>query len=302
MRLNLKKLSTMKLFNRSLYSLCVALGIISTMGAQIQTTDLPEPGFEKRIEIYVNEIRLIDTHEHLITEEERIQKAGQLDFTYLFSHYANEDLISASNMKGIMNIVFSNDFPLEDRWELFNPFFKEMRNTGYARAALLAANDIYGIRELNEDSYAVLSEKIRENSKPGLYRSILKERSGIELSIIDGGHRQFDTLFYRHVERFDKFIQVSSKTEIVKLGSDYGIDVISIDDYINTLRKAFEAGVDYKMVGVKTALAYQRILKFNNTSTPRAQSIFEALLSEEIVNVAEIKAFQDFMLPFSKHI
>ena len=296
MRLNLKKLSTMKLFNRSLYSLCVALGIISTMGAQIQTTDLPEPGFEKRIEIYVNEIRLIDTHEHLITEEERIQKAGQLDFTYLFSHYANEDLISASNMKGIMNIVFSNDFPLEDRWELFNPFFKEMRNTGYARAALLAANDIYGIRELNEDSYAVLSEKIRENSKPGLYRSILKERSGIELSIIDGGHRQFDTLFYRHVERFDKFIQVSSKTEIVKLGSDYGIDVISIDDYINALRKAFEAGVDYKMVGVKTALAYQRILKFNNTSTPRAQSIFEALLSEEIVNVAEIKAFQDFMM------
>ena len=286
----------MKLINKSLFTLCIASGMISTNSAQIQTTDLPEPGFEKRIETYVNEIRLIDTHEHLITEEERIQKADQLDFTYLFSHYANEDLISASNMKGIMNIVFSNDFPLEDRWELFNSFFKEMRNTGYARAALLAANDIYGISELNEDSYAVLSEKIRENSKPGLYRSILKERSGIELSIIDGGHRHYDTLFYRHVERFDHFIQVSSKTEILKLGSDYGINVRSIDDYMNALRKAFEAGVDYKMVGVKTALAYQRILKFNNTSTPRAQSIFEALLREEVVNAGDIKAMQDFMM------
>ncbi len=221
-------------------------GIFSSLLAQIQTTYLPEPGFEKRIEKYVNEIRLIDTHEHLITEEERIQKADQLDFTYLFSHYANEDLISASNLKGIMNIVFSNDFPLEDRWELFNPFFKEMRNTGYARAALLAANDIYGIGDINDDTYTILSKKIREKSKPGLYKSILKDKSGIELSIIDGGHRKYDTLFYRHVERFDNFIQVSSKTEIKDLGNKYGIDTKSIDDYIKTLRKAFKEGVDYK--------------------------------------------------------
>ncbi len=130
------------MINKSFLSICIASTMISTHSAQIQTTDLPEPGFEKRIEKYVNEIRLIDTHEHLITEEERIEKADQLDFTYLFSHYAIEDLISASNLKGIMNIVFSNDFPLVDRWELFKPFFKEMRNTGYARAALLACRKV----------------------------------------------------------------------------------------------------------------------------------------------------------------
>ena len=286
----------MKLINKSLYSLCIALGMISTNSAQIQTTDLSEPGFEKRIETYVNEIKLIDTHEHLITEEERIQKADQLDFTYLFSHYANEDLISASNMKGIMNIVFSNDFPMEDRWELFNPFFKEMRNTGYARAVLLAAKDIYGIKDINEATYMALSEKIRENSKPGLYQSILKDMSGIELSILDGGHRQFDTLFYRHVERFDQFIQVSSKTEIQKLGNDYTVDVQSLDDYINALQKAFKAGVEYKMVAVKTALAYQRTLKFNNISKERAQTVFNTLLREEVVTADEIKALQDFMM------
>ncbi len=99
-----------------------------------------------------------------------------------------------------------------------------------------------------------------------------------------------------HVERFDHFIQVSSKTEILKLGSDYGINIRSIDNYIYALRKAFEAGVDYKMVGVKTALAYQRILKFNNTSSERAQTVFEALLREEVINTGDIKAFQDFMM------
>ena len=120
----------MKRLNRSLCSLCLALGMISTTGAQIQTTELPEPGFEKRIKAYVN-----------------------------------EDLVSASNMKGIMNIVFSNDFPLEDLWELFNPFFQKMRNTGYARAVLLAANDIYGIRELNEDCIRFCQKKSVRTAK-----------------------------------------------------------------------------------------------------------------------------------------
>ncbi len=286
----------MKLSNKSLTTFCIILVFFRNSIAQIQTTDLPESGFKERIEKYVNEIRLIDTHEHLITEEERIEKAGQLDFTYLFSHYANEDLVSASNLKGIMNIVFSNDFPLEDRWELFKPFFKEMRNTGYARAVLLAVKDIYGLSDIDDDTYVSLSEKIREKSKPGLYKSILKEKSGIDLSIIDGGHRKYDTVFYRHVERFDHFIQVSSKTEIAGLGNNYGINVRSIDDYINALQKAFEAGVDYKMVGVKSALAYQRILKFNNTSTERAQAVFDALFRDEVVNAGQIKALQDFMM------
>jgi hypothetical protein len=280
----------------TLIILCMTWGISSSSNAQIQTTDLPEAGFEKRIEKYVNEIRLIDTHEHLITEEERIQKADQLDFTYLFSHYANEDLVSASNMKGIMNIVFSTDFPLEERWELFYPFFKEMRNTAYARAAMLAAKDIYGVKEINDESYLSLSEQIRENSKPGLYQSILKDKSGIELSIVDGGHRHYDTLFYRHVERFDHFIQVSSKTEIVKLGSDYDINITSIDDYILALRLAFEAGVEYNMVAVKSGLAYQRILKYDNTSRERATDIFNAIFREGDIKAEEIKALQDFMM------
>ncbi len=62
--------------------------------AQIQTTDFPKEGFDKRIEDYVNDLWIIDTHEHLTLEEERVQKADRLDFTYLFSHYTG-DLISA---------------------------------------------------------------------------------------------------------------------------------------------------------------------------------------------------------------
>jgi len=286
-----------KIFTRNyLVPFGILLCCFGQLAAQIQTTDLPEPGFEERIEAYVNEIKLMDTHEHLITEEERIQRADQLDFSYLFSHYAKEDLISASNMKGIMNMVSSDDFPLETRWELFSPFLKEIRNTAYTRAVMLAAKDLYGIEDINEETYVSLSEKVRESSKPGLYQWVLKDKAGIELSLMDGGHRQLDTLFYRHVERFDNFIQGASKTEILKLGSEYGVEISSLDDYVNALRKAFEAGVEYKMVAVKSGLAYQRILKYNNTSAQRAQSIFENLLQENALNPEDIKALQDYMM------
>jgi len=67
--------------NKLYFTFFITLSFIGNIIAQIQTTDLPQPGFETRIEKYVNEIKLIDTYEHLITEEERIQKADQLDFT-----------------------------------------------------------------------------------------------------------------------------------------------------------------------------------------------------------------------------
>lgn len=264
--------------------------------AQIQTTDFPKEGFEKRIEDYVNSLWLIDTHEHLTLEEDRIKKADKLDFTYLFEHYTIEDLISASNQKGLMSMIFANSFPLADRWELFKPFFRETRNTAYTRASMMAAREIYGIKDINDDTYAELSDRIREASKPGLYRKILKDKAKIELSIVDIGHRRLDKEFYRHVERFDNFIIVSSFTEIQRLGDRYNISVNTLEDFVKALRVAFKEGLDYEMVGVKSALAYQRILKYDNTPQKKAETVFNKLSKGENVSREEIKALQDYMM------
>lgn len=274
----------------------ILLLMISNSHAQIQTTDFPKEGFEKRITDYVNDIWIIDTHEHLLMEEDRIEKADELDFTYLFSQYTIEDLISASNEHGLMGMLFTNSFPIEDRWELFKPFLKEMRNTGYARASLMAARDIYGVEDLNDDTYALLSKKIRDASKPGLYKKILKDKARIELSILDGGHGSPDKDFYRHVERFDQFIAISSITEVKELGNRYNVDIQSLDDFLKSLRIAFEEGINYEMVGVKSGLAYNRILQYDNIPREQVQVIFDKLKQQESVSKIEVKAIQDYMM------
>ena len=42
---------------------------------------------------YIDQIKLADTHEHLIAES--IRNQSELDFTYLMPMYLNSDLISA---------------------------------------------------------------------------------------------------------------------------------------------------------------------------------------------------------------
>jgi len=270
--------------------------LFTTATAQVQIVDDPKPGYEERISSTVNQIRIIDTHEHLTSEEHRIKNAQNLDFTNLFKHYAKEDLISASNKKGLVELIYNTDFPLKDRWEILQPIYKSMRATGYGRVPLIAARDLYGISEINESTIEELSIKIRESSKPGFYSKILKEKAGIDLSIQDMGHQKFDPEFYRHVERFSQFALISSGSEINNLGKQYDTTINSLADYLELLRTAFVEGVNSGMVGVKTGAAYLRILKFDNVSKEKGEGVFSALLNNSPVSSEDIKAIQDYLM------
>lgn len=272
--------------------------IVNTVFSQVQIVDPPDADFEVRIKQAISEIQIIDTHEHLAREDERLKSSANVDFTYLFRHYAKEDLISASNndYKGIVELVYNTSLPLTDRWQLFHPLYEAMRSTGYGRVPLIAARDLYGVSDINETTIEELSSKMRDASKAGLYRSILKEKAKIELSIQDMGHRKFDQNYFRHVERFDNFISISSGSEIIDLGAQYDIQVKTIDDFKNALRKAFTSAVEIGAVGVKSGLAYNRILKYDNVSEKKAIEIFNSLLNKSSVSAENIKALQDYIM------
>ncbi len=275
----------------------VMLLMINFSYAQIQTTSLPKEGFEKRIEDYVNNLWIVDTHEHLILEEERLQKAETIDFSYLFSsYYSKGDMISAGILSDLLSMIFAYPIPVEERWTFFKPYLDAVRNTAFQRAPLFAAKDIYGIDDINDSTALILSQRIREATKPGLYKKILKEKGKIELSILDAGHQRFDRDFYRHVERFDNFIYISSFSKIKSLGEQYKINVKSLQDFVKSLRVAFEEGLDYGMVGVKSGLAYERIIKYDNTPKEAAEAVFNKMINKENVSQEEIKALQDYMM------
>ena len=269
---------------------------VSSVSAQVQIVDSPKPGYEKRITSVVNQIRIIDTHEHLATEEQRIELRDKIDFTYLFRHYSKEDLISAGNKKGLVELIYNTDFSLKDRWEILQPLYKAMKTTGYGRVPLIAARDLYGISDINESTIEQLTSRMKEANKAGWYKHVLKEKAKIDVSIQDMGHQKFDPDFYRHVERFTQFAMVSSASEIKDLCNPYNMPVKNMEDYLNVLRKAFTEGVNSGMVGVKIGLAYKRILKFENVSKEKGEKVFSLVLTNSAVNSVDLKALQDYLV------
>jgi uncharacterized protein len=278
---------------------CIILMTFACAFSQIQTTDLPQPGFKDRIRKAVNDIWIIDTHEHLETEEQRLGKKD-LDFTYLYSHYANEDLISASHSQGLVSVILGRNFSLSDRWELFKAFYDDMRNTGYARAAIIAAKDLYGISDLNDNTYLELSEKMRQANKPGLYRSILKDKARIDLSILDVGEVPFDPDFFRHVVRFDNFINVYTIAEIKRLCLNFEISEPTLENFCVALKKTFEKAMVPAVIGVKSGLAYNRILKYDNITKEEAEHVFVKLKNWDSKKgrpeFKDVKPLQDYMM------
>lgn len=158
----------------------------------------------------IDQIRLIDTHEHLPDEAERI--ARKVDaLSELFLHYASSDAVASGlSLKDLARIRDVNE-PLENRWRLLEPYWLNFKNTGYARAILLAIRDIYGFEELTANTVLPLSLKMQEMNRPGLYELVLKEKSGVDLSIRDAGaFRGAKTPYFVDVYRFDDFITASS--------------------------------------------------------------------------------------------
>jgi hypothetical protein len=115
----------------------------------------------------IDAIRLVDTHEHLLSEEERNRAAH--DFGYLFPHYASSDLVSSGMPPALLEAVRGAarpvlmermarigwirkpppfaaptraDLSLEERWAALAPYWDRIRHTGYGTCLRIAIRDL----------------------------------------------------------------------------------------------------------------------------------------------------------------
>ena len=184
----------------------------------------------KRITDAVGAIRLVDTHEHLFSEEERNRAA--LDFGYLFPHYASSDLISSGMPPAVLESVRATARPvlvermarigwirkpppfaapsdptlsLDDRWAALAPYWESIRTTGYGTCLRIAIRDLFGEPDLNQQTYRRLSEAIAASRRAGWYRHVLKEKARIAVSIQDDYRTGVDRELFAPVVRLEHF-------------------------------------------------------------------------------------------------
>jgi len=122
---------------------------------------------------------VIDTHEHLPPENDMVSRQADV-FTRLYCHYSITIAIT-SGLKIQQMELHDTGVPLDERWRRFRPCLAAIRDTGYARAAQAAVRELYGIEDINDDTYVEISRRLQEGNTPGLYQRILGEKCGAKV-------------------------------------------------------------------------------------------------------------------------
>jgi predicted TIM-barrel fold metal-dependent hydrolase len=236
---------------------------------------MDKPSSLQEIKEHVDGLRIIDTHEHLAQEHERIGHDVDVLSTF-FSHYASSDLLSAGMPEEDLSTIRDGSKPLDERWALFEPWWEEIRNTGYARALEIAVRDLYGVDGIDSATYRELSQRMQERNVEGLYRWVLKERSGIDISINNVNVEEMDREFFAPVWGFSEYVLIKERGDLETLGQRAGGRIHTLKSLESAMKAEFDRQQD-RIVGVKIALAYNRSIYFEKTSYSEAEEAFNEI-------------------------
>ena len=245
------------------------------------------PDLYDRLSAEIDKIRLVDTHEHLEPEPDRLAK--KVDFFRWFLHYASADLVSSGMSLPDLETIRNPDKPLDERWSLFAPHWENMKNTSYARALLITARDLFGVDQINRKTAAQLSEQLAAANKPGFYRWVLQEKAGIDCCIWDGLAKisneavevpeGVDRNFFVPVMRFEHYILVRNRLALAKIEAESNRAIHSLDDLLSAADDRMERALKAGAVGIKIGLAYLRSLKFDKTTHADAERVFNRIFT-----------------------
>ncbi|MEN8157190.1 MAG: amidohydrolase family protein [Bacteroidota bacterium] len=255
-------------------------------------------GYEARIEAEVDRIRIVDTHEHLSHEYMMLERKAHapLDFSILFDLYIFDDMASVGYTKAIQEKIRDVSIPVRERWMILEPYWKKVETTSYARMVKIMARDIYGVDEINENTVEELSKRINDAYQPGWYKTVLKDKSQIDISVLDFNLMDVNEDFFVHVQRFEEFVLVYSAPQIQSVCERYGKESHSLADFEAALDDAFAKGLEKGMVAIKNGMAYARTLDYMDPDREAATRVFDRMIrSTDSLSFEEAKPLQDYM-------
>ena len=279
-----------------LYSFIFHLFPLLIIG-QVQVRSLPVAGYEKRISDYVDNLNVVDTHEHLM-DPAKLKQKTTLDFMLLLQHYSAHDIRSSGMSNQTFATLLKDSLTVKEKWQILKPFWEGSFNTAYNRVALMSADKLFGIDDINESTVELLSEKISQSYQLMNWPDQVFKKGKIDFVIQDSGDRGFTNERFRYVVRFDSIITIR-KQVINNLENQYNISIKTLDDLVVALEKVFESAKEKGMVGVKSGLAYRRILFYENVNKEEAQKVLELILDDQKgknLSFDELKPLQDYMM------
>ncbi len=266
---------------------------------QVQIHEFPESGFEERIRDHILKMRIIDSHEHLRDQKDVVGNVT-FDFMLLLHHYAASDLQSAGLPGELFNDLITDKYSVEEKWKIIKPYWRAARNTAYCRSVLTSIKALFDLDDLSDDTYFEISQRIKKaHEDSDWYEKILRDKAQIDLAVQDVRSVRSPSDLFVNVERFDDFVNILSKQDLLNQANKVGFTIETLEDLIKGLVFQFDRALENKMIGVKTGLAYHRILHFENVPRNDALKIFGEIVNREggeSLAFKDAKPLQDYMM------
>ncbi|PKP02542.1 MAG: hypothetical protein CVU11_11610 [Bacteroidetes bacterium HGW-Bacteroidetes-6] len=245
----------------------------------------------------ISKIQLVDTHEHLIDESERLNCMKPLipcdDWTTILGLYTKFDFVSSGMSQKEVDLISSPEPNPMEKWKIVQPYWNSIKYTGYGQVIQHTINDLYGIRELQENSIPELQEKYISYRKKGFYKETL-ERANIKCCIVNPPGRPFQEtelpdLLYQDIDAMGMI-----RMDFEKLNENIVSQITGLTDWLEIINWWFDKYAD-NAVGVKIGMAYFRRLDFNKTAIETANPLFLKKIEGRELNETEEKTLQDYL-------
>ena len=250
----------------------------------------------------IEETPFIDTHEHLIEEQVRIEgKAGWglfpcNDWAYLFWHYLQDDLASAGMPDAERGRFFAPDETTEAKYRLVAPYWDKVKYTGYGQAVRHTLRGLYGIDDLTAQTAPQLAEKYHNLVRPGFYKTVLNDKCHISHCQVNSLSEAFCETAQPDLLKQDIGLPSLTYPDAgpESLARQTGTTIRTLDDYLNFLTRFF-ADKAPRAVAVKSQCAYWRRLDFAKVSQETAEEPFARLVTGAVLSPDDRKIVEDFL-------
>lgn len=244
----------------------------------------------------------VDTHEHLVEEARRTEWTKPVsllpchDWALLFTHYLNSDLLVAGMPARDYAAFTAPETSTDRKWSLLEPWWPAVKHTGYGRAVRLAIERLYGVADLNARSIHRVAEAYGRWVKPGFYETVLRDHAGLESCQVNSLEAPFmESRQPRLLMQDLSIVAFGAGAANWKTFADAdGTKAQDLAGWHRVIDHYFQRYAPYA-VAVKTQVAYQRRLDFEDVPAERAAPLFARLVAGGTVTPDERKAVDDHL-------
>ena len=263
----------------------------------------------------IQETPIIDTHEHLASEDEHVNDSPDVLQT-LFDFYPSSDLESAgATREQVQSALDSKNPDIEARWDGVKNAWELIQYTGYGEGVRLLAKHIYGIEEITLDAIIGANDINKTLYQSGERLRLLRDVANLD-------HVQIDDFiwscepdesgvdFFLYDLSWVNFSRGDLKLE--ELNQETNITVTDL----KTLREAMTAlfaKYGETAIAVKSQHAYNRTLKWESPDDTQVTNTLKTILNGDTPSPSDklalgnwgweqgIQLAGEYNLPFKIH-